>query len=288
MVRSVSHSAPGRQPSMTGTDRGSMVEVRELEKWYRASRSKEWFCALSGIDLSVSAGEFIAIIGASGCGKTTLLRIIAGLLPYDRGEVRIDGEPVRGVPKNVGFVFQDPALLMWESVSRNVELGLTPVPGMRRQEREARVNEQLELMGLTDFREYAPYQISGGMQQRVGLARALIGQPNILFMDEPLGALDAFTRVRLQEELSKILKNSSCTSILVTHDVEEALYLAERIVVMSSGPGSVRSAEAVPKKPDMTRSEFLADPEIVQLRRRILSMIVGEEDSGRAAGADAS
>lgn len=265
---------PDEEASWRGQSRGLPVEVRGVEKWYRTRRGNEPFCALSDVSLSIGPGEFISVIGASGCGKTTLLRVMAGLINVQRGQVLIGDQPVRGVPKNVGFVFQDPALLAWESVAQNVELGLAGRK-VSREERERRLEEQLKLIDLWEFREYAPYQISGGMQQRVGLARALIGQPGVLFLDEPLGALDAFTRVRLQEELARLLADRTCTAVLVTHDVEEALFLSERIVVMSSGPGRVQRIVSVPSHVGRTRTEFLSDPDIVHLRAEILSMIVG-------------
>lgn len=243
-----------------------------VKKWYRSRRGGEWLCALRGVSLTVRDGEFVAVIGTSGCGKTTLLRVMAGLIAAEEGRVLFEGREVRGVPQAVSFVFQDPALLMWETVSRNVELGLGRQK-MPAASRRSLVREHLELIGLEKFASYYPYQISGGMQQRVGLARALIGDPHLLLLDEPLGALDAFTRVRLQEELLQLVGQRHRTTVLVTHDIEEALFLADRIVVM--GVGSVRAIEHVPCRPPVSRLHFLAIPEIVALKERLLSAIEG-------------
>jgi sulfonate transport system ATP-binding protein len=261
-----------------------------VEKWFRQSKKGAWLKVLDDVSFEVYSHEFVSIIGASGCGKTTLLKTCAGLIESDRGTVTLEGQPVRGVPEGIGFVFQDPALLVWESVWKNIELGL----GRRRMsnsEKDRLVKEQLALVGLADFARSHPYQLSGGMQQRVGLARALIGRPRLLLLDEPLGALDAFTRVRLQEELSSIVTRASCTSMLVTHDVDEALFLSDRIIVMSTSPGRIRSVVDIDEPKPRNRTNFLADPRIVRLKSHITSSIVegaagqGAEDDAPAANA---
>lgn len=259
------------------------LSLKEIEKWYRQGKRGAWLKVLSDISAEIYAGEFVSIIGASGCGKTTLLRIMAGLISPNHGSVTLEGEEVHGVvPHGIGFVFQDPALLAWESVWRNVELGLGP-KSIHAAERDRLVREQLGIIGLTDFVSAYPYQLSGGMQQRVGVARALIGRPRLLLLDEPLGALDAFTRVRLQEELSGLLAQSKCTSVLVTHDVEEALFLSDRVIVMSTSPGCIRSIVKVPELRPRDRNTFLKDPEVIALRLQITEAIVHKWN---APGAD--
>lgn len=250
------------------------LRVSGVEKWYRKGKKGAWFQVLSDISFHVHDGELVAIIGLSGCGKTTLLRICAGLIPRDGGEITLDAEPVDEVPDNIGFVFQDAALLSWETVWHNIELGLGP-NRLTHAEKDRLVKRAMDLVGLSDFGNSFPYQLSGGMQQRAGLARALIGEPRLLLLDEPLGSLDAFTRARLQDELTQLLSQLHITTLLVTHDVEEALFLADRIVVMSSSPGRIKSVLDVPAPRPRARFEFLAAPEIVKLKADIASMIMG-------------
>lgn len=252
---------------------GASVKVEGITKWFRQGKNEPPLKVLDAVTCEFAPAESVAIIGPSGCGKTTLLRICAGLETKDRGRILVGGKPVEGVPDDVGFVFQDPALLAWETVAKNVDLGLTPNRNLTNEQRHALVDEQLKIVGLTKFSKAYPYQLSGGMQQRVGLARALVGKPRLLLLDEPLGALDALTRVRLQEELSVMLSAAKTTSILVTHDVEEAIYLANRIVVMATGPGRIRKILDVPGATPRNRVEFLNEPVALELREEILSEI---------------
>jgi ABC-type nitrate/sulfonate/bicarbonate transport system ATPase subunit len=259
------------------------IVVEGVDKWFRQHRRSEPFCALRSVSFTVGAGEFVALIGESGCGKTTLLRMIAGLIPADAGRILVDGEPVVGIARHIGFVFQNPALLQWETVAQNVELGLAGVGReLTKERRRQLVAEQLALVGLENFARYHPYQISGGMQQRVGLARALIANPKILLLDEPFGALDAFTRARLQEELARLVAVKGCAALLVTHDVEEALYLANRVVVMGSRPGRVAAVVPVPGSVPRNRQAFVGDPEMAQLKAQVVSQIMGQRQGGEA------
>ncbi len=256
------------------------LQVEGVEKWYRQGKKGAWLKVLEQISFEVYSHEFISIIGASGCGKTTLLRACAGLIPSDGGTITLEGKKVNGVPEDIGFVFQDPALLVWESVWKNIELGL----GRKRKktsqsEKDRLIKQQLNMVGLGNFARSYPYQLSGGMQQRVGLARALIGQPRLLLLDEPLGALDAFTRVRLQEEISSIVSKATCTSILVTHDVDEALFMSDRILVMSSAPGRICRVLDIPIPKPRDRISFLEDPDILRLKSEIVSAIVDTESA---------
>ena len=248
------------------------IAVKHVGKRFWQGRSGA-FLALQDVSLEVGAGEFVAIIGASGCGKTTLLRMIGGLTAYDTGEIRLRGALVRGVPARVGIVFQAPALMPWRSVRENVALGLGSSRGLLMKSADAarRVGAQIELTGLTGFEKYLPHQLSGGMQQRVGLARALVGEPDVLLMDEPLGALDAFTRMRLQQELAGIVARTGATTVFVTHDVDEAVYLSDRVIVMSPGPGRVKAVVDVAIPRPRARAEMFGDAQAAKLRDEVLA-----------------
>lgn len=192
---------------------------------------------LSGISLDIAPGSFTSFIGPSGCGKSTLLRIISGFLFPDEGKVEVDGKKVEGPGVDRGFMFQDHVLFPWLSIYDNIAFGLK-VQGTYEKRKED-VKEIIHQVGLDGYEDHYPYQVSGGMQQRASLARALIGHPKILLLDEPLGALDAFTRMTMQEEIHKVWERSHTTMIMVTHDIEEAVYMAQKVVVLSSHPGRV-------------------------------------------------
>jgi NitT/TauT family transport system ATP-binding protein len=192
--------------------------------------------ALSGITLQVRRGEFLSLLGPSGCGKTTLLKIIAGLLTHDEGTVTLDGEPVTEPSAKVALVFQNFGLFPWRTVQGNVELGLECIGLPARRRREIAL-DYIKLVGLERFAQAHPKELSGGMQQRVGLARALAVRPEVLLMDEPFGALDAYTREVLQFELLSILEQTHATILLVTHSVDEALVMSDRVALFTSGPG---------------------------------------------------
>lgn len=211
------------------------------------------------IDLQIERGEFVAIVGESGSGKTTLLRIVAGLEKADTGSVAFGGKYVDGVGTERGVVFQEPRLLPWLTVRQNVSIGLE-LQKCPRQAIDRTVDNFLEMVGLTAFANAYPNQLSGGMAQRVGIARALATSPQILLLDEPLGALDAMTRMRMQCELERIWQEQGVIMIMVTHDIEEAVYLADRIVVLANGGGGIRNVVSVPvpRPRDRSCSEFVA------------------------------
>jgi sulfonate transport system ATP-binding protein len=212
----------------------------------------------AGFDLAIERGAFVAIVGESGSGKTTLLRIIAGLEAADAGSVMLGGREVHGVGSERGMVFQEPRLLPWLTVRRNVSLGLE-LRGLPRLVIDQRAGDFLDLVGLGKFAQAYPGQLSGGMAQRVGIARALATNPEILLLDEPLGALDAMTRLRMQCELERIWQEQSVTMIMVTHDIEEAVYLADKIIVMSRERDGVREIipVALPRPRDRSCREFV-------------------------------
>ena len=212
------------------------LEIRDLHKEYTVKG--EVLPVLEDISLSIAPGEFVSIVGSSGCGKSTLLRLIIGLEEGYRGDILLDGNRIAGTSLDRGIVFQEHRLFPWLTVEQNVALGLLNAPGSA-EEKRRNVKEHIELVGLTGFETAYPYQISGGMSQRVAIARALVNRPEVLLLDEPFGALDALTRARLQDELVRIWEQEGITMILVTHDVDEAIYLGDRVVVMKPRPGRV-------------------------------------------------
>jgi ABC-type nitrate/sulfonate/bicarbonate transport system ATPase subunit len=214
---------------------------------------------LDDISLTVEPGEFVAIVGGSGCGKSTLLRLLAGLDTDYQGELLHDGRPILGTGLQRGLVFQDHRLFPWLTVEQNVALSFTNT-SVPLAEQRARVAAEITRVGLDGFADAYPHQLSGGMSQRAAIARALVGRPDVLLLDEPLGALDALTRVRLQQELRRLWQDEGITMVMVTHDIEEATYLADRIVVLEARPGRVRRIQHVPLAHPRQRgqTEFVA------------------------------
>lgn len=210
---------------------------------------------LQDISLSITPGEFVSIVGASGCGKSTLLRLIIGLEEGYQGQILLDGQRIKGTSLNRGIVFQEHRLFPWLNVRDNIGLGLLNSDQTEGQKRLA-VNEHIELVGLNGFETAYPHQLSGGMSQRVAIARALVNRPDILLLDEPFGALDALTRAHLQQELHRIWQQEGITMILVTHDVEEAVYLGDKVVVMEPRPGRIRQVLPVPLPHPRDRASY--------------------------------
>ncbi|WP_260929279.1 ABC transporter ATP-binding protein [Novosphingobium sp. 9] len=236
---------------------------------------------LGGVSFDVPEGEIVSIIGESGCGKTTLLRIITGLIAQDGGEIAIDGRAVTKPGRDRGLVFQQPNLLPWRSARENVEFGLELMgkteERLTRAERAARATQLLELVGLGHAADQLPHQLSGGMQQRIGLARALAINPQILLMDEPFSALDAQTREVLQAELLRIHAETGKTTLFVTHDLDEAIYLSNRIVVLAARPGRVRKIIPIPfSSPRPPLPELRGDATFQSIRADIWNLIRGE------------
>ncbi|MDB5802101.1 MAG: TauT family taurine transporter permease [Rhodocyclales bacterium] len=213
------------------------LRIQQVRKQYEVKG--EILPVLDGINIDIRPGEFVSIVGSSGCGKSTLLRLIIGLEEDYQGEILLDGERIRGTSLKRGIVFQEHRLLPWLTVEQNIGLALENSP-LSTAERRASVQKHVELVGLQGFETAYPHQLSGGMSQRVAIARGLVNRPEILLLDEPFGALDALTRANLQQELQRIWQAEGITMILVTHDVEEAVFLGDKVIVMEPRPGRIK------------------------------------------------
>ena len=250
--------------SMTQIVAKGAVTIRDLSKSF--SIDGDNLTVLKNIDLDISGGESLAIVGASGSGKTTLLRVLAGLTEPDSGSVLIDGQPVHGLGKDRAVIFQEPRLLPWMTVLGNVAFGLE-VQGVPGPEAAERARHYIRLVGLAEFEGAWPRQLSGGMAQRVGIARTLTVQPEILLLDEPLGALDAMTKMTMQEELVRIWTEESVTMVLVTHDLEEAIFLADRVLVLPKTKDTpIRLIDI-----DLPHPRDRSDPDFVRNRRQLMA-----------------
>ena len=249
--------------SLAGTNCRGEVAIRDLSKSFAINGRP--LTVLKGLNLDIRAGECLVIVGASGSGKTTLLRVLAGLEIADSGRVLIDGAPVQGVGTERAVIFQEPRLLPWLTVLGNVAFGLE-VRGETRAAAENRAHDCIRLVGLGEFADAYPRQLSGGMAQRVGIARALTVQPEILLLDEPLGALDAMTKITMQEELARIWSEENVTMIMVTHDLEEAIYLADRVLILPKEKG--RAARLIDI--DLSRPRDRSESRFVRYREELL------------------
>ena len=235
------------------------------------SRKFNDFFALKDVNYEVDDGEFVCLLGPSGCGKTTLLRIVAGLDIPTEGEVFLDGKKIIGVNKDCGFVFQEYVLFPWRTVKGNIEFG-PEVKGITKEERERIAHHYINLVGLKGFEDHYPHELSGGMKQRVGIARAYANNPKLLLMDEPFGALDAQTRNLMQGELLRIWEKEHISALFVTHSVDEAVYLSDRVLVLSARPGTVKEIF----KNDLQRPRVRTSPEANALRDAILKSLGSE------------
>jgi NitT/TauT family transport system ATP-binding protein len=253
------------------------LEIDHLSKRYWTERNASSVLALTDVSISVAEGEFMAIVGPSGCGKTSLLNIVAGLLPYEEGAVRIDGKRVAGPGVDRSVVFQHASLLPWRTIAGNVRYGME----MQRRFDEATMRERtdyfIKLVGLTGFERHYPSELSGGMQQRVNLARALASDPMVLLMDEPFAALDAQTREFMQSELLKIWAKARKTVLFITHQINEAVYLADRVAVMSARPGRVKQVFRIPFERPRTL-HLKREPRFLEVEDAIWQLIEEESD----------
>ncbi|MFJ7004743.1 ABC transporter ATP-binding protein [Pseudomonas putida] len=260
-MNAIAHALP------TTASTGALT-IRGLNKAYPLKGKQ--VPVLEGIDLDIRPGEFVSIVGASGCGKSTLLRLIVGLDQDYQGQILLDRQPVHGPGLERGIVFQDHRLFPWMTLQQNIALALKnhALPAV---EKNRLVAEHIELVGLSGYEQAYPHQLSGGMAQRAAIARALVNKPKVLLLDEPLGALDALTRVRLQQELQRIWVQERCTVIMVTHDIEEALYLGDRVIVMDAHPGRIREDLRIDLPHPRQR-----DSQVLQgYKQRLLGELVG-------------
>lgn len=258
------------------------LSIRDLRLSYRTNGSRQ--LALDGVDLELAEREFVAVVGPSGCGKSTILKIIAGLVKHTSGEIRLDGEQLGDEPAaGVGMVFQNDALLPWRTVRDNVRLPLV-IAGKGSDEQAQRVSELLEVVGLTRFADYFPRQLSGGMRKRVALARTMAYDPSLYLMDEPFGPLDAQTRIRLGGEFLRIWERVGKSVLFVTHDVEEAIALADRVVVMTAGPGRIKSEHVIPIPRPRDFEEVRFTEEFHRIRRDIWHELQSEPLPGPVVG----
>ena len=254
--------------------RDVILEVKHLHKVYKTGNGET--TALKDINFKTHRREFVCVIGPSGCGKSTLARILAGLESYSSGEVLLDGKPVTGPGRDRGMVFQGYTLFPWLNVKKNIMFGLE-MNNASRDEASREVDLWLELVGLQKFANAYPHELSGGMKQRVAIARALVNQPRILLMDEPFGALDAQTRAKMQSHLIEIWRNVDITIVFITHDLDEAIFLADRILVLKAHPGEVQELIEVPVPRPRSAMQFNS-PEFLATKARLEALIHPVED----------
>lgn len=243
------------------------IKIRNVVKKFTQPDGKQ-MTALNGVNLDIDAGSFVSFIGPSGCGKSTLLRLIAGLDTPTEGELTLDGELIKKASCERGLVFQNPTLFSWLTIYNNIAFSLK-ARGIFNEQKES-VDEYLRLVGLQDFANAYPHQLSGGMAQRASIARALVGHPKVLLLDEPLGALDAFTRMNMQDEILRIRSEKNMTMVMVTHDVDEAIYLSDKIVVMSARPAKI---EKIIDVGEYSRLRARNNPDFLRLRAKILEIL---------------
>jgi NitT/TauT family transport system ATP-binding protein len=276
---SVTDNSASSSTNGTNPDRGAGLVIRNVGVDYQTARSgiKR---ALSNINLTVDKGEFICIVGTSGCGKTTLLKAIDGLVPTTSGSIEVNGKPIKGPGNDRAVVFQAPSLLPWRSVEGNIKYGIEMRGKSRTAEAKATVKDLIRLVGLEGFENSFPSELSGGMQQRVNLARALAVDPELLLLDEPFAALDSQTREQMQAELLNIWERTHKTAVFITHQIDEAVFLSDRVIVMTARPGRIREAITI----DLPRPRSLTlkrDPQFVKYLDAIWTLI---EEEGRAGG----
>jgi NitT/TauT family transport system ATP-binding protein len=273
----------------SGRADGFKIVLRNLSQKYHLrganGEASGTFLALDDFSLNVRAGEFVSIVGPSGCGKSTLLDIIAGLSKAAQGSILIDGRPVSGPDLDRGIVMQGYALFPWRTVRKNVEFGLE-IKGLPAAERRATAGRCIELVGLDGFEDRYPYELSGGMKQRVAIARALAYDPKVLLMDEPFAAVDAQTREALQDELTRIWEMTEKTVIFVTHSIDEAIILADRVVVMTPNPGRIRRVFEVGLPRPRTNQAMRLSSDYAELRQRVW-LALQERSSGQQAPLEA-
>ena len=267
------HTLPTRQSGATATKHEPFLIVDNVSKVYPTKKGS--FTVLDGVNLTVQEGEFICVIGHSGCGKSTLLNMISGFAFPTHGEVRVQGKRITKPGPDRMVVFQNYALLPWRTAFENIYLAVHAVyPNKSQAEKRSIVREHLAMVGLSEAADKKPPQLSGGMRQRVSIARALAIRPQVLILDEPFGALDAITKEELQEELLKIWNEHRCTVLMITHDIDEALFLADRLVMMTNGPAAkIGEIMQIPFSRPRDRARIMEDPQYYKLRNQALDFL---------------
>lgn len=262
-----------RLSTATATQREPFLTIKNVSKVYPTKKGS--FTVLQDVNLTVQEGEFICVIGHSGCGKSTLLNMVSGFAFPSSGEVRVQGKPVTKPGPDRMVVFQNYALLPWRTAFENIYLAVNAVyPNKSQAEKRAIVRDNLAMVGLSEAADKKPPQLSGGMRQRVSIARALAIRPQVLILDEPFGALDAITKEELQEELLKIWNEQRCTVLMITHDIDEALFLADRLVMMTNGPAAkIGEIMNIPFPRPRDRARIMEDPEYYKLRNYALDFL---------------
>ncbi|KAA8735384.1 ABC transporter ATP-binding protein [Acinetobacter qingfengensis] len=250
--------------------KANIVEFKDIQKQFIVNRHP--VKVIENFNLTIKEGEFVAIVGSSGCGKSTLLRLLAGLDNDFSGEIKVDGQPIAGVGHDRAVVFQEHRLFPWLTVEQNIELGLINEK-ISTQDKTQRIEKAIALIGLNGFEKAYPHQLSGGMSQRVAIARSLVSQPRIFLLDEPFGALDALTRYQMQNELLRIQAQERITTIFITHDVEEAVTLADRVVILKPKPGRIEQIIAIDLPRPRNRSSF----ELHQLKEQVFKILTEDK-----------
>jgi NitT/TauT family transport system ATP-binding protein len=262
---------------------GAAIELSGATKRFRSARGVH--TAVRDLDLTVAAGEFVAVVGPTGCGKSTTLSLVSGLEPPSKGHVLVHGAPVTGIPSGVGYMFQHDAVLPWRTVLDNVSTGPRYRGAPRREARE-QARDWVARVGLEGFEGYYPHQLSGGMRKRVALAQTLVNQPTVLLMDEPFSALDVQTRGLMQDELLRLWSGSGAAVVFVTHDLEEAVVLADRVVVMTAGPATIKGTFAVPLDRPRDAEEVRLTAGFLDIYREVWESLREEVQITRGRGVD--
>lgn len=281
MTEALTHTEADPVTSTAEADETPEFSYRKVTRRFRSEADEE-FVALEEVDLEIPSGAFVAFIGPSGCGKTTLLNMSAGLLPPSGGSIHFRGEKLKGVNTHVGFITQHDNLLPWRTVEKNIGIALE-IQKVPKEERRRRVAEVIDLVGLSGFAKRFPSQLSGGMQKRASLARGLVYGPSTLLMDEPFGALDAQLRLNMQNELLRIWERDRKTIIFVTHDLDEAILLADKIVVFGTRPGRVLHVEDVPLHRPRDLAELRLDPTYGEIWERLYKLLEQSPHSEEAS-----
>jgi NitT/TauT family transport system ATP-binding protein len=268
------HHPPGAHPA---------ISLRGATKRF-LTKDGTPFTAIRDVTLDVAPGEFVAVVGPTGCGKSTTLSLVSGLEPASEGTVHVAGQPVVGIPDGVGYMFQADAVLPWKNVLDNVALGLR-FRGTGRREADDRARSWIQRVGLAGFEDRYPHQLSGGMRKRVAMAQSLITEPSVLLLDEPFGALDVQTRELMQDELLGLWSGTGAACVFVTHDLTEAISLADRVVVMTAGPATVKDVVTVDLPRPRRVEEIRLTPDFIELYKRIWDSLREEVEITRARGA---